>query len=1262
MKPIRKLLSIILLVLIFVGPLLTPGIASADDSSAVFLAKGALWKYQDGGVDLGTNWRAVDYNDSTWQSGNAPLGFGDDYSETDPTLPLATPVGYGSDANNKHMTTYFRTSFVAANLSNYTALEVYIHVDDGAVVYINGAEAFRRGIADGAVDYNTSAKFSLKEETFQLPVSALHEGSNTIAAEVHQDDGQSSDLWFEMSIAGLTGTEPVVEEPTVTVDPNAEVGTVSKVTVSFYDDTKSTRGFTWYTTRRSINSDLQVVAKTGALPDFNQAMSFTGTCAIPTNTITTPEYLHKAEATGLNANSEYFYRVGEASLDLWSDAGTFKTAPAGGAFTFIDLADTQAKTEEEAILSSQTISKALTTVDNAEFFAINGDIVDTGSNENQWDWVLGHSQSSLLNTTILPVAGNHDEQTNSFIDHFDIQPAAGSSTATGAYYSCNYSNAHFIVLNNNEDSTEYADFTPAQIQWLQSDVQAARNAGYKWVIAIMHKGPYSTSNHATDADIMGANGVRTLVAPIMEQLGIDLVLQGHDHIYARSKPIKSNGKADAAERITETVNGQNIEYTVNPDGTIYLIPSTAGPKVYYKNTKINDPGNASYVPGYYDLFDVADEHHAAIYGPDPSDASRPTRSMVQNFEAITVDGDKLTVVSYEIDQGDKIDGDANNANPYIIDQFGIVKDDSAAAYQSRIPSQISLAMTPDPQTSIGINWTTIDTTLTDARVMVWKQNADESTAIEYNASTEKRTVSNSTLKDSNDQTITEKNFYSATVAGLQANTEYKYRCGAGNNMSGVRSFTTAQTNNDEYKFIYVSDSQVKDSHSKAWNANLDIAKDMYPDAKFVYIAGDLTDTAANEGQWESFYNQPGNAQFNDIYEGSFISELPLAAAMGNHDGSNNGAGGMCSHYTWASEVNGVPVSYAFDYGAARFIVINSENAYNVSDATIQAAQQEFVTNEVTQAKSAGQWAIVCFHKAIYSGADHMDDSDIIAGRKFWSPVFAGLDVDVVLQGHDHVLSRGFIEADGTKADITSKVADRTYRAAEPQNAPLYYEGNCGSSLKFYAPLANNDWITEGDPVAADYGFLDLNSAEPAGHALNPLGPCTNDELEGIDPSYVRTPTFTAVTVAENSIKFETYMTGFDSSNNAVNRDTFLYDSFTLNKSDSIPKYSLAPVANAAYDIGATSDGIKTMTVKSGTTGFKYFEDSITPVVAHNGTETVVFVHIRSGMQLAINATKADFDTVGSAKAGFNVQPGDIIKSYIVDDLTNETDRNPILFQ
>ena len=112
------------------------------------------------------------------------------------------------------------------------------------------------------------------------------------------------------------------------------------------------------------------------------------------------------------------------------------------------------------------------------------------------------------------------------------------------------------------------------------------------------------------------------------------------------------------------------------------------------------------------------------------------------------------------------------------------------------------------------------------------------------------------------------------------------------------------------------------------------------------------------------------------------------------------------------------------------------------------------------------------------------------------------------------------------------------------------------------------------------------------------------------------------------------------------------------------KYTVTPAADSDYQIGSTNEGIKTMTVKSGVSGMKYFAAQVEPVIAHDGTEAAVFVHLRNGLQDNINVTKADFDAAGvaQAQAGFNVRPGDVIKVYLVDDLTNAADFNPTVLQ
>jgi PKD repeat protein len=111
-----------------------------------------------------------------------------------------------------------------------------------------------------------------------------------------------------------------------------------------------------------------------------------------------------------------------------------------------------------------------------------------------------------------------------------------------------------------------------------------------------------------------------------------------------------------------------------------------------------------------------------------------------------------------------------------------------------------------------------------------------------------------------------------------------------------------------------------------------------------------------------------------------------------------------------------------------------------------------------------------------------------------------------------------------------------------------------------------------------------------------------------------------------------------------------------------PVYTVIPVTDTTYTIGETLAGIKTMTVNTGVSGFNYFTVNIEPVVAHSGDETVVFTHLRNGSQLQINSTRADFDQVDTAQAGFNVKAGDVIKVYIVDELTNAEDHNPVILQ
>ncbi len=109
------------------------------------------------------------------------------------------------------------------------------------------------------------------------------------------------------------------------------------------------------------------------------------------------------------------------------------------------------------------------------------------------------------------------------------------------------------------------------------------------------------------------------------------------------------------------------------------------------------------------------------------------------------------------------------------------------------------------------------------------------------------------------------------------------------------------------------------------------------------------------------------------------------------------------------------------------------------------------------------------------------------------------------------------------------------------------------------------------------------------------------------------------------------------------------------------KYTIVPDTDNAYTV-STADGFTTLKIKSGVKGFRYFNVALEPVVTHEGEETVVFVQQRAGVQIGYSFVKADFDAASNAGVGFNVSPGDIIRVYVVDTLSNSSGSNPVLLQ
>ncbi len=162
------------------------------------------WKYLDNGTDQGTNWIALAFDDSGWSNGLAELGYGDN-DEATVVQDNATP-GYNANDTDRYITTYFRRSFTVSSIAELSASQMAIEYDDGAVVYLNGREIFRSGNVPANQNYLTAATGAGIEDTigftFIDPTNFV-QGVNVMAAEIHQQSANSSDISFNIQLIGL---------------------------------------------------------------------------------------------------------------------------------------------------------------------------------------------------------------------------------------------------------------------------------------------------------------------------------------------------------------------------------------------------------------------------------------------------------------------------------------------------------------------------------------------------------------------------------------------------------------------------------------------------------------------------------------------------------------------------------------------------------------------------------------------------------------------------------------------------------------------------------------------------------------------------------------------------------------------------------------------------------------------------------------------------------------------------------------------------
>lgn len=263
---------------------------------------------------------------------------------------------------------------------------------------------------------------------------------------------------------------------------------------------------------------------------------------------------HQVQLTGLSAETVYYYSIGSTTETLaGGDADHhFRTSPVTG-----DPAPTRIWAIGDSgfpdplvvapgwIRDGDAVRDAYTAfnggVASADVWLLLGDNAYTVASDAEYQTALFGQYPAFLRT-VAPwgCLGNHEgfsanglTQTGPYFDVFTLPTngqAGGVPSGTEAYYSFDYGNIHFVVLDA-EDSVIDGPARGAMLTWLESDLAASTA---DWLMAFWHQPPYSKGVfHDSDVELNEIR-MREFVLPILEDFGVDLVLSGHSHTYERS--------------------------------------------------------------------------------------------------------------------------------------------------------------------------------------------------------------------------------------------------------------------------------------------------------------------------------------------------------------------------------------------------------------------------------------------------------------------------------------------------------------------------------------------------------------------------------------------------------------------------------------------------------------------------------------------------------------------------------------------------------
>ena len=531
--------------------------AKEAQDQTVMIDQNTSWKYLDDNTDPAAGqdlnaWTLASFDDSAWKEAagkfGAKRGELTEFDGFTPTVLLDQYYEEGKDTP----TFFFRTTVNLENISEITSLSGTFYSDDEAAVYINGHQVFSNLSVQSDGDnlyYSGHGQGAPEEHEISLSAEEcqeyLNEGENVIAVELHNDRETSSDIYFEFASLNANRNEVFETEQ-------------KSVILTMIGSDETSRNLTWYANVEeagSVQWAKQSDMQDGLFPaQYNEAAA--------TSIAANDEgfYSNQATMTGLEENTTYVYRV--VNGDTISQIYTFETGDFDDGYSFILAGDPQigaGNTETDTVGWDETLDTAIAQLD-PDFLVSAGDQVNTNNNETQYTGYLNDALTYLTSATTI---GNHDSGSAAYNEHFNLPNESDSlgATTAGTDYWFVYDNTLFMVINSNNRSTaEHKEFMESAI---------AQNPDVRWKTVVFHHSVYSTASHVNDGDIIER---REELPPVMSELGIDVVLMGHDHVYTRTYMMNGTTPDDS--------QGVQSEVT-NPEGVLYLTANSASGSKYY---------------------------------------------------------------------------------------------------------------------------------------------------------------------------------------------------------------------------------------------------------------------------------------------------------------------------------------------------------------------------------------------------------------------------------------------------------------------------------------------------------------------------------------------------------------------------------------------------------------------------------------------------------------------------------------------------------